>query len=221
MTKPAKRPHYTTPEGTAVFPRLNKPDEKFVDEKTKVGKYTVKLKLTKAQAEPIIKLIDAATEADYQRECKEQGKVKIKRSPNIPYKAEEDDQGNETGYVLFNFSKKGAFLDRESKQIVMTKLPLYDKAGKAVTEEIWGGSRIQIAYDLRPYFTGGLGHGMSLGLKAVRVVELVTKGSGGAAGGAESFGFAIEKSDDVEEFAAPEATATTEGTTNASASGDF
>lgn len=191
-----KRELHRTPAGIAIYPRLNKPDFKYKKEQ---GEYSVKLKLTAAEAEPLIALVTAETEKDYKATCAKEEKTKLKRSPNIPFKAEEDDQEKPTGFVIFSFKLPGSIKKRDTGEIIPLKPALFDKAGNKVEADIWGGSTLKVAFEMRPYYTEGLGHGMTLQVKAVQVIKLVTRGEGSA----DQFGFEVEapeaEADDTED----------------------
>ena len=53
---------------------------------------------------------------------------------------------------------------------------------------IWGGTEAKVAYQIIPYFVGSIGAGVSLRLKAVQILSLVT-----GEGNASSFGFKEEQ----------------------------
>ncbi len=91
-----------TPPGIALFPRLNEPDEKFNEN----GVYYVKLRLTAEDAAPIIAACDAIAEDAFQNalsEAKTERERKKVKLADPAYIMEEDDSGNETGNVIFNF----------------------------------------------------------------------------------------------------------------------
>ncbi len=187
-----RNPLHRTPAGVALYPRLNAPDFKY---KAEAGEYSVKLRLTAAEAAPLKKLITEATEADYRETCRKAGKPKLKRSLAIPFKDETNDLEEPTGFVVFGFKLPGQIKSRKTDEIIKLKPALFDKAGNPITDEVWGGSTLKVAFEMRPYYTDGLGHGMTLQVKAVQVLTLVTRGEGGTA---ERYGFEVEK-DETEE----------------------
>lgn len=213
-TKKPKRITHRTPSGTFVYPRLHVADTKYKEN----GEYSVKLKLSAADAAPLKKLIIEATEKDYKAECAKQEKVKIKKSANLPFKDEENDQGETTGNTLFTFKLAGAFKDRATGEIVKLKVNLFNKDGSPCTEEVWGGTIGKIAFELKPYYTDGLGHGMTLRLKACRIEKLVTRGQGGA----EQYGFEVEAPNETTEVGQDgDDEPTSGGKSDAKAAGDF
>lgn len=192
MTQNKKRERHLTPAGIAIYPRLSAPDKKY---KKEYGEYSVKLKLKAEEAEPIIKIINEATEKAYKVECAAQGKTKVKRSVNLPFKAEVDDQEKETGNVIFMFKLPGGGKAKATGVEYTLKPQIFDKYGKELKEDVWGGSTIRVSFEMRPYFTDGLGFGMTLRIAAVQVLALVSRG----AGTADSYGFAVEESEDMPE----------------------
>jgi hypothetical protein len=202
-----------------MYPRLEAPDFKY---KKDFGEYSTKFRLSKNDAVKDIARISEGLEEAYKTECAKQGKPKLKRSANLPYKDEENDQGEPTGNVIFSFKLPGGFKDKKTGEMIALKPALFNKDGSIPTDPIWGGSTGMVCYELRPYYTDGLGFGMTLRLKAARIHKLVTKGQGGA----EMYGFEVEPSahedgnDDAEE--APVVVAKHEGAANVKAtSGDF
>lgn len=150
----------TSPLGEAVWPKLNKPDTKF----DKDGVYEVKLRLSEGEASPFIAKLKGilSTHVDSLG-----GK---KRMAPLPWKEVEDDEGNPTGEMDFKFKLK-AIGGRGDNQF--TQRPaLYDSEGKIMTENIGGGSKIQIGAEVVTYDVASIGAGISLRLKAVKVFEL-------------------------------------------------
>lgn len=181
----------TTPTATAVMCFLNKPSFEYNPD----GVYIAKIKLpTESQeAKTLIKIIDTAAEEAYvaAMELAETPKAKkaVKKA-DMSYKYEEDDDGNETGYVLINFKRKATRKDKEGN-IRPVKLPLFDSMGQPMDSEeteIWSGSELKISYKLVPY-NKSIGVGVSHRIEAVQVVKL---SSGGDNRSAADFGFKAE-----------------------------
>lgn len=201
-----KRPafkKFMTPEGTAVFPKLNAPDTKFKPE----GEFQCKLRLTAEESEALIADIEAQLQAYWptaKAELEEKvanakdGPTKAKakkalaemKEADKPYKPAYDDDGNETGEYEFNFKMPASWLKDKGKA-TEKKMPLrpdiFDAKGKklAAPPEIWGGSRLIVAGEFRP-FSMPIGVGISLRLNAVQIIEL---SSGGGARDAGAYGF--------------------------------
>jgi hypothetical protein len=182
----------TTAPGVAIYPKLNIPDTKFKP----LGEYQCKLKLSADEAAPIIQAFDVVLEAHFKAEQEElmkgDGKSKakakaMKYAADKPFKPNFDDEGNETGEIIFNF-KMPARIVREGKEDLILKPDFFTADGRKLAgniPEIWGGSKLSIAAELRPFHTA-IGVGVSLRLMAVQIIELRTKGSNNSAG----YGFA-------------------------------
>lgn len=189
-----------TPKGTAIYPRLNTPDDKF----KKAGQYKVKLAIDADDA----KLAALQTKVDELIEAKRQeivdeltaaGKAGVakKIATVSPFKAEEDDDtGEETGRVLINAKmtasgtgKKGPWTRRPS---------IFDAKGKKLVRPpiIGSGSELILSVELYPYYAANdKTVGVSFRLEAVQVIKLVTGGARDAGG----YGFGEEDGDEIDD----------------------
>ena len=180
-----KLPLLKTPAGVAVYPHLTKPDTRFVPE----GQYQVKLRIPSEEAQDLIAQLDAAFAAA-QETAKEKNQGKKIKEATKPYVIEEDDEGNETGNIVVSFKCKAQITDKQGN-VRVNSPKLFDSKNKEFPkdEEIWGGSTLRVAFNAVPYYTAMAGAGISLRLKAVQVIELV---SGGGGGNGASYGFGEE-----------------------------
>lgn len=197
MSKRAKQ--YVTPVGAAKFAWLTKADTKFNAD----GEYRTELLLEPAEAQELIEAIDAAIEAQKEKvieDLKAKGKkgkaLKIKMS-NAPYKDDTDADGEETGLISFKFKMKAKVTSKKG-DIIEMKPAIFDASNKPIKGvPVFSGSQIQVAYEIFPYYTAMAGCGVSLRLKAVRVVELVSANQDGSG----YFGDAVEGGYEHEEIA--------------------
>ena len=203
----------TTPVGTAIYPKLNTPDTKF----KALGEYSVKLKLTAEEAQPIIDKYEAAVAAYFEEvkaelmkgDGKDKAKAKaLKLAADKPYKPEFDDEGEETGNVVFNF-KMPARIARDGKEDIVLAPDVFDAQGKKLAKvpEVWGGSRLRVSGQLRP-FNAPIGVGVSLRLAAVQIIELRSGGARDASGygfGAEEGGFSADEAQPETPFSGDDA----------------
>jgi len=200
-----KLPLLKTPAGVAVYPHLTKPDTRFVPE----GQFQVKLRIPSEEAQDLIAELDKAFAAA-QEIAKEKNPGKKIKEATKPYTIEEDDEGNETGNIVVSFKCKAQITDKQGN--TRANAPkLFDSKNKEFPkdEEIWGGSTLRIAFNAIPYYTAMAGAGISLRLKAVQVIELVS-GAGGGTGA--SYGFGEEDG-----YVAPAATTVANNATTADA----
>jgi len=194
-TNPKKKyERFTTPVGTAVFPRLSEPDFKF---KKDHGEYSVKLRLTKEEAEAILAKAEKVAEESYQEQVElhkgktdSKGKAIVIQKAEPAYALDKDDNDQPTGYYLIAFKMNGGYTDKKTDEKKKLNVPMFDAKGKPIKVDVWGGSQIKVAYQITPYFAAAdKKAGASFRLEAVQVIDLVTRGSGNAS----RFGFAQEE----------------------------
>lgn len=150
----------TSPTGIAVYPKIEKPDTKFNAD----GVYSVDLDLTGKDADDLVAKLTKIADADYANECKAKGKKALKRA-EMPWKQTEDGKTR----FKFKLKAKGGTGEKQWDQ----KPALFDAKGNPVANlNVGSGSTIKVAFDCAPYFTAMVGHGISLRLRAVQVLEL-------------------------------------------------
>lgn len=179
MSKTRSKPE-VSPRGIFVYPRLNAPDPEY-------GRYSVKLRLSEEEAQPLRQMIDSAIDAQVEQ-VKNSGKPKVKRA-DPPYAVDED-----TGDILFNF-KMTASGTRDDGTTWTQKPGLKTASLKDFPAEkiIGGGSEGKVAFSVYPFYTKMVGAGVSLRLRAVQIFKLVELNS--------NYGFEAEDGDDFENSA--------------------
>lgn len=216
---------FVTPKGVLSYPKLRTPDTKF----KALGEYGTKVVFDRTDVEGLIKKVDAAHAKAYKdalaalieagkvkmidgepavlkdgKPQKEKGKLKVYELGSLPYQEELDDDGNETGKVIFNFKAMAAYASKKEKDengqakvIQLTPPALVDAAGKALPKSVnpWGGTIAKISAEIKP-FAAPLFAGASLRLLGVQVLELR---AGGGARDAASLGFTAEEGYTAEE----------------------
>ena len=154
---------FTSPTGTAVYPRLNAPDTKF----DKDGVYSVDLELdpTDKTASAFIDSLKKASDEAYKALVEEKGGKKLKRC-DLPIKETDDGKVR----IKFKLKAKAGNDERSWEQ----KPVIFDSAGTAMQTppNVGSGSRIKVAFEVVPFFTAMVGAGISLRMKAVQIVEL-------------------------------------------------
>ncbi|KQR67889.1 ssDNA-binding protein [Rhizobium sp. Leaf341] len=165
-------PVLTSTKGVAVYPALNRPDTKF-DE---LGQYKADIKLSQEAAAPLVAAI--------QKVAKEHmGKV-MPKAKNSCFESVLNDDGEETGEVLFKIRVKNKL--RKSDGKLWDRRPLIIDAKKndlPVAVAIWGGTTMRVQFEVYPWNTGAK-KGISLQPVMVQVIDLVT---GGGRGDANAF----------------------------------
>jgi len=134
--------------GIAVYPWLNKPDTKFNPD----GVYSVGLILDKAAAKKINAVV----------------KPLMNGGKNNPVKKELDDQKEETGNYLVTFKMKAIVRTKSGDSFEQQPIIL-DEDGNRLEKLIGGGTKMKVAYE--PYAYEGMGGGVTLRLKKVRVAK--------------------------------------------------
>ena len=183
-----------TPAGEAVFPKIVAPDMKFdVD-----GMYSLKLRLPDGpDADKLIAKIDEVRELAHQMAVDDAPNAaaakKIKMADPSYARELDRETGEETGNWLFNFKMKASGVSKKTGKSWSRKPALFDAKGQPIVgmtknEEIWTGSIVKVAYELRPFYSPSFGAGCSQNLQAVQVIELVS----GEGKSAEDFGFGEE-----------------------------
>jgi hypothetical protein len=208
--KKSRKPSYISCEGVAVYPWLNRPDTKFVPAGMTAeewgGVYKTGLQVTAPvfTSAPyrdgltykafLDNLIDASVEEAKREHPKEKKLVKAA----FPYKEEMDDDGEETGNFLVNF-KQNAKIRRKDGQVIEVKIPLFNARGEAITDAIYGGSIIKVAFTVRnTWMAKEKEAGIRLDISAVQVLKLVKSSRS-----ASDFGFGTEGGYEDEDDDAP------------------
>ena len=150
--------------GEAIYPHLNRHDVKFNEN----GEYKVNLKVPEDKAKGMIALYEKAIQSSIsEAEQKLNGK-KVKLAPK-PYSVED-------GFAVFKYKMKATGINRKTKEPFSQRPALFDAKKNPLNPSscnIWGGSKMKIAYVLRSYYSPALGAGVTAQLKAVQIIELV------------------------------------------------
>lgn len=213
-----KRVTITTPIGVAKYCWLNKPNTKF---KPEAGEFSVDLILPADKAKPLIeRFTQLATEA--KAELSKTDKKIEKYTISLPFRMEEDDDGNETGNVVFKFTQ-AAKITKKDGSVMDIRVGIFDaKGNKAVGLSIGRGTKMKVAVDVGKQWAMPATKlvGVKYYLKAVQIIDLVEfKGEMDA----EACGFGEEDGFTAEEPGATEAVeaAAVGGEEKATEGGDF
>jgi hypothetical protein len=148
-----------TPAGESLWTKVVKPDTKFNPE----GVYEAAVILENEEALKLISKIEEA-EAEWQKTHK-------KKVNAHPYEELLDEEGDSTGRFKFKAKMKA------SGKYGPRRPALFDSQGTQITKpvEIGNGSTIRIKCDLKGY-KAGANFGVTLGLVAVQIINLVEFG---------------------------------------------
>jgi len=172
-----------------LFPHINKPDSKFKPDNPEFkvkGKGPLSNPAVLALKEAIDELANQTME-DF-KASDEWSKVKpadrAKFEIYVPYEFDYDENGNETGSIIFDFKQNAAIRlkDGGTKEVTIA---IYDAAGNPTKVLVRGGTIGRVRYALRPLTMKSLKKcGCRLDFSMVQIKKL-------AEGGPEGFG-AIE-----------------------------
>lgn len=173
--KKQKRERFVAPRGVAVWPRLNTPDTKYKPE----GEFSVKLAYdandpeAKALAQKLEQLRDAAFEKFVSENPKKKKTAKV--AP--VFREELDDEGDETGRILFVFKMRHK-VKAQATGKTYTLTPTIMNAKRVILErppQIGGGSEMKISFEVSPAFVeSSKEFHLSLRLVAVQLLKLVS-----------------------------------------------
>ena len=185
-----KYPMVTTPCGVFIYPHLTEADTKFVKPD---GEYHTKFaleaddKATKEFAAELTRYMEEYIDLN----TEELKPAQLKKALRADlFEEEMDDEGEETGRLIFKFKLKAKV---ETKTKSWDQRPrLFDSAAEAIKGKvnIWTGSEGKVNVEVFPYYMATTkSFGLSLRCVGVQILKLV-EGSGGP--DAASMGFGAE-----------------------------
>jgi hypothetical protein len=182
-----------------VYPHLTEPDTKFVKPD---GEYHTKFALEADSKEAIsmIEELDTILDEYIKENPDELSKAKLKKAGRADlYEEEVDDEGEETGRIIFKFKLKAKVVTKTKSWD--QKPRLFDGNAKPIQGDInpWTGTIAKISAEVFPYYMESTKmFGLSLRCLAVQILELVT----GEGRSASDFGFDEEEDGYVDESSA-------------------
>ena len=193
--------YYLTPLGSAVYPRLTEPDEKYnkfscnllVPDSTELQNlFSVIQELIDRIKEDTVntlneKIENAKTGAEKKRHTDALKKLEV----NLPYAANVDEEGQDVeGEWILKTSCPAEGKNRKG-EVYQNKVAVFDSKKQPMPKsiQIWGGSKVILQVEPRAYYIPATAkYGVSLRLRAAQVVELISGGSTG-----DSFGFSEQE----------------------------
>ena len=168
-------------KGTAKYCHLNEPNKRFEPE---FGTYSCDLVIDKDQAEMLKSTIRPLYEEEL-KSTQEQNAGKKIEQKEFPIKEEDGT------FIVKSKLKAGG--RRKDGSTYSLSIALFDSKGQPLPEDVkvWGGSKVNMAFRPRFWYTPMAGFGVSFELQAVQVIELQNGGVSGAA--ADAFGFTSEE----------------------------
>lgn len=164
-----------TPVGESVFVKING----IVDDYMGQNKYTATIRLEEKDAKALQKQLEQIWQASETFKSRTEDEKETDR-PKFPLT-----KSKEYGWQL-KASTKTEFTDKNGvvheniiKLVDGNKKPMDEKT------QIWKGSKVALWLGAKPYETPSM-YGVSLKLKGIQIIDLITGGSGGAFGGSAS-----------------------------------
>lgn len=199
-------------KGKATWAKVYEPDTRFVKE----GLYSINVSIPEAEASAICEQFEDALKEYADKLVKDNPKIKNVLSIRKPFETEYDDNGDETGCILFKPKNKAQITARDGKTYTRTVAVVDAKRNPLDKSTLIGnGSTVKVAFEAAPYYLAtDKVAGLSLRLKAVQVLELVSYSKGTDAFFDEEEGFvseAVAKDDKTDFFAEDTGTASDEG----------
>ena len=164
-----------TPVGESVFCKING----VVDDYMGQNKYTITIKLDDADAKALQQQLMDIWENSETYDARTDEEKETDR-PKFPLT-----KSKEYGWQL-KATTKTEFTDKNG-QVHENIIQLVDGNKKPMDTktQIWKGSKVALWLGARPYETPTM-YGVSLKLKGIQIIDLITGGSGGAFGGSAS-----------------------------------
>ena len=181
MTVKARKKHdIIKVGGTTKYCHLNEPNKTY---KKEYGEYQCEVILTPEIAERVKKQLRPVYEQELKDRQDQEGK-EVKKA-DIPI-VEKD------GQIIIKTKLKGGVMTKAGKEYLFS-VAMYDAAGKPLPKDVqvWGGSKVNVAFRPNFWYTASLGFGVSFEIAAVQVIELANGGVSEQS--AESFGFTAEE----------------------------
>lgn len=207
----AKRtfPFLITPRCPFSWAHVHEPDRKFQTD----GEYHITCVLNEEENQVLLAKIEEIRDEQYPILAEQEGmkvkgaegKGKVMKLGNLPWKIEEDEDGEPTGNVTLRPKMKALVrYTRDGAEKTFEQRPdIVDASGTArVKQPIGGGSEGKVKFEIVPYYTALVGMGVTLRLKAVQVLSLVPFGGNNLEGFEEEEGFAVDASEEVDGLAA-------------------
>jgi len=158
-------------KGTASWAKVFEPDTKFNPE----GVYSINVSIPEADAAHVCEQLDSLLTDYSTKVVKEKPQLKATLSTRTPYETEYDDDGNETGNVLFKAKMKASGTTKEGRTWQRKPVVVDSKLTPLTKSTLIGnGSSVIVAVEPSPYYMpSNKQAGVSLRMVGVQVTNLV------------------------------------------------
>lgn len=163
-------------KGSASWAKVFTPDTKF----NPAGVYSIDLIVPEDEAASVCEQLDNICEAEFNKHVKANPKLKASLSIRKPYAPELDDNGDETGNLVFKAKKNAGGTRKDGTAWTGSPPVVMDAKRNPIKDVLIGnGSTVKMAVDLVPYMMQSTKQvGVSFRLVGVQVLELVEYGNG-------------------------------------------
>lgn len=161
-------------KGKAKWCKVFEPDTRFNDD----GEYSTQVILPVAEAAQVCEQLEALVDEEYAKLVKEKPALKVGLSKRPVFEHEVDENGNETGNVVFK-TKLKALIRGKNGTNYPQKVNVVDskRTPMSGTQLVGNGSVIKVAVEPNTYYMPSNKQvGVSLRLKALQVIDLIEHG---------------------------------------------
>ena len=182
--------NYKVFEGKAMWAKVLEANTKFVPE----GEYSIDVLIPEEKAEELCEYLESIVDAKLQEEVKANPKKAAGLSTRSVRVTNYDQDGNETGELMFRAKLKAKITTRDGR--VFEQKPLVVDAKRNPLDAdmaIGNGSTVKVAVEPYAYVMASTKQvGVTLRLKGVQVIDLVEYGNKGGGMFEEEDGFIAE-----------------------------
>lgn len=157
-------------KGFTKWAKVVTPDTKFNAD----GEYSIQVIMPEADAQEIVESLEEIRDDFYKKTLEEKPKLKNSITLRGVYEEETDENGDNTGNVIFKAKLKAVITSQKTGKTYKQFVTIVDAKKKPLQDaNIGNGSIVKIAVEPSPYFIPSTKEvGVSLRLKAVQVIDL-------------------------------------------------
>jgi len=162
-------------KGSANWAKVFTPDTKF----NPAGVYSIDVIVPEDEAASVCEQLDNICDAEFNKHVKANPKLKASLSIRKPYAPELDDNGDETGNLVFKAKKNAGGTRKDGAAWTGSPPIVQDAKCKPIKDVLIGnGSVVKMAADVSPYMMQSTKQvGVTLRLLGVQVLDLVEYGN--------------------------------------------
>ena len=162
-------------KGSANWAKVFTPDTKF----NPAGVYSIDVIVPEDEAASVCEQLDTICEAEFNKHVKANPKLKASLSIRKPYAPELDDNGDETGNLVFKTKRNAGGTRKDGTAWTNSPPIVQDAKCKPIKDVLIGnGSVVKMAAEVSPYMMPSTKQvGVTLRLLGVQVLELVEYGN--------------------------------------------